>query len=521
MQTRPKSYNIGSIIAVVGLLVLVLGLILMLVLPEISYGIWVILGLGVALLAIALVLEFRRVRKAVTGRRGRFGLGTTVMAVIFIGITIFVNAISIGNYHRFDTSSLSQFTLTPQTIEVIKDLQEPIKITGFFVENDYYGIDSYVSSFLEEYKNHTDKITVEYIDPDIHPDEAKKYNISEYQTVVFECGDNKRLVPPSKYVVVDDEGNPAGIQAEHPFTSAILEVTGVAQKKVYFLTGHGEASIDTTYSKAAEGLRNDLYLVESLNLITNPEIPDDCAALIIAAPQTSLTDDEYILIQAYIFTGGQVMILTNPNSIPDIEYLITPWGVDIAEGTVVDPGSSVAPNQNVLLVTEQRNYFYLPSTYFPGAVAIIPQEEAPTGIEMMPLVYTTVNSWLDLDFVADQDPAFNSATEYRQSLAIGVLIAEDPTVTENTGKNLRLAVIGDSDFASNEHYNDANNSDLFLNTVSWLANETSLISIRRSVQPFRRLVVTEIQQNFIQYSSVALIPILVVITAGVIWWRRR
>jgi ABC-type uncharacterized transport system involved in gliding motility auxiliary subunit len=66
-----------------------------------------------------------------------------------------------------------------------------------------------------------------------------------------------------------------------------------------------------------------------------------------------------------------------------------------------------------------------------------------------------------------------------------------------------------------------NNSDLFLNTVDWLAEETQLISIRRTVTPFRRLAVTPDKANFINYSSLALPPLLVLIIGGIIWWRRR
>jgi ABC-type uncharacterized transport system involved in gliding motility auxiliary subunit len=107
-----------------------------------------------------------------------------------------------------------------------------------------------------------------------------------------------------------------------------------------------------------------------------------------------------------------------------------------------------------------------------------------------------------------------------ESLAIGVLIAAAPT-TGPANKLTRLVVLGDSDFASNEHFDNANNGDLFLNSVSWLAEETSLISIRRNVQPFRRLVVTRSQSNFITYSSVILLPVLLLVAAGIIWWRRR
>lgn len=521
MQSEPKPYSFGGLIALLGLVALVAGLVIMLLLPEMKLSAWGILAVGVALLAIAFVIDFRRVSSAITGRRGRFGLGTSIMAAVFIGIIILVNAISIGQYHRFDTSSLSQFTLTPQTVNVLEELDTPVKAIGFIVPDDYYGIANYVTSLLNEYGTHSRELTIQYVDPDEHPDQAKAYGITEYQTVVFESGDRYRLVLPSQFLTVDQYGNLTGVQAEYNFTSAILEVTGVAQKKVYFLTGHGEASIDTSFSKAAEGLRDDLYLVDTLNLMTSPSIPDDCAVLVIAAPQSALTSSEIDIIDNYLQSGGQALILTNPDPLPDINSIISPWGISIGEGTVIDPSSSVAPYQDMPLVPADRNYFLLPGVYFPGATAIVLEGSLPEDVALVPLVYTSASSWLDKNFTADEEPVFNPETETMGVLAIGAMIIGVPTDGATTDEYTRLVIIGDADFASNDHFDEVNNGDLFLNSVSWLAEETSLITIRRNVQPFRRLVVTPGQADFIEYSSGILLPILVLVVGGVIWWRRR
>ena len=214
------------------------------------------------------------------------------------------------------------------------------------------------------------------------------------------------------------------------------------------------------------------------------------------------------------------MILTNPNGIDDIQTIVSWWGVDIGDGTIIDPSSSMAPHQDTPVVPYSRNYFYLSQVYFPGAVAIIPQATDDSSvITVNPMVVTTASAWMDKNFSADTDPVFDSATEKMEMLYIGALIAA-PSLT-STDRYIRLAVIGDSDFASNDNYVNGNNGDLFLNTVNWLAEETSLISIHRNVQPFRRLVLNQSQTNFIQYSSIGLIPFLMVVIAGVIWWRRR
>jgi len=159
MQADPSSRNLGGLFAMLGLITLIIGLGIMLFLPEMKPGIWGVLAVGMALLVIAFVLHFQRVRRTISGRRGRFGLGTSIMASIFIGIIILINAISIGKYYRFDTSSLSQFTLTPQTIDVLENLDTPVKAIGFFVPNDPYGIGTYVSSLLNEYEIHTQQFT--------------------------------------------------------------------------------------------------------------------------------------------------------------------------------------------------------------------------------------------------------------------------------------------------------------------------------------------------------------------------
>ena len=99
MQTEPKTYRLSGLIAVLGVLTLLVGLIVMILLPSIRFAAWGLLALGILLLATAFIIDFRRVGRALTGRRGRFGVSTTVMVSIFAGIILFLNAISIGNYH--------------------------------------------------------------------------------------------------------------------------------------------------------------------------------------------------------------------------------------------------------------------------------------------------------------------------------------------------------------------------------------------------------------------------------------
>ncbi len=512
-----------GVMALLGVAVLFIGLIVTLVIPEIYVVSLILLAVGVVFIAVAVVLDYRRVGRAIVSRRGRFGTGTTLMVSVFTGIILLANAISAGNFYRFDATGLSQYTLTSQTKDVLANLDETVEIIQFNVPNDELGIGAYASTLLAEYQNFTDKLKVTVIDPDEHPDQARQYDITEYQTVVFIGADGERVVPP---VLIY-------IEAEHAFTRAILEVTGTVQLRLYFITGHGESGIDDTtpagYSSAVEGLRDNLYQAFELDLLRADRVPDDAAALVLVAPkdEVPLAEREIQLIQQYLLDGGRLAILGNPDTPKEVLELMAPWGFVLSPGTVVDPASYTAPNVDNPSVPRTHNAFGLDTTYFPGAAAIIPLE-VPENFPLLPqpLVVTSDESWLEMDLQPNVDPT-HDPEELPGPLWLGALVptmqppaTADGEWTENF-EATRLVVFGDSDFASNKHFFNGGNSDLFLSSISWLSAGSELISIDRKFLQTRALILQPEAKTFIDISSVALLPALVFIAGGIIWYRRR
>ena len=523
METKPSSYRLSGLLAVLGLATLLTGLVVMVLLTGIRLAAWGMLALGVLLLATAFVIDFRKVSGAITGKRGLFSTGTTVMVSIFIGITVLANAISIGTFHRFDATGLSQFTLTTQTKDTLTQLAEPVRISIFSIPGDLLG--NVISDFISEYQNYTEELSLDTIDPEEHPDQARQYGITFYPTLVFESGGNERLVFPQEIVSQQADGE-ISVDMEHPFTSAILEVSGITQKKVYFLTGHGESSTSADYTAVRQGLLDNLYKVGTLDLDFTPEIPPDTTALVITGPETSPTKAEIALIEGFLENKGWLMVLLNPNSPSEYRQLLSGWGVNVENGTVIDPSSYVSPSIDNPLVPQERNMMGLSDTYFPGATAVIPQEEYSDLIIQQPLFFTSQDSWLEKNFDTSKTPELDDGIDKPGPLALGVLIAgvsdegggtEIPEAAQIT----RLIVVGDSDFASDRHYHNGDNGILFLNMVELLTAGKELISIERKVLPFRRLLVSQETANFINISSIALLPLLVLMVGGVIWWRRR
>jgi hypothetical protein len=234
------------------------------------------------------------------------------------------------------------------------------------------------------------------------------------------------------------------------------------------------------------------------------------------------------------------MLLTNPNPPPEVNQLLSPWGVKIEDGIVIDTSSYVSPNQDTPLVTQERNYFGFEKAHFPGATAVIPRpeyipqlvqigegeiqvvwmsEDSPTQLFMM--LWTTEDSWLEKDFDLLKEPEFNEGVDLEGPLFLGFLIYTPPTGEADEEQGTTLMVIGDSDFASNDHFYSGNNGDLFLSSIDLLTAGTEIVSIERKVLPFRRLIVSPEAERFINYSSIGLLPLIVLVIGGVIWWRRR
>ena len=98
----------------------------------------------------------------------------------------------------------------------------------------------------------------------------------------------------------------------------------------------------------------------------------------------------------------------------------------------------------------------------------------------------------------------------------------DPEVDiSKTATETRVAVMGDSDFASNFALGIQGKRDLFLNTVNWLAQQENLVAIRARQPEDRRITLTANQQRRIQWLSLVFLPGLILGTGIYSRWQRR
>ncbi len=123
-----------------------------------------------------------------------------------------------------------------------------------------------------------------------------RYTIIDYYDIYETTTDYYTYTSTSNY---DGEGE---------ITSAIDYVTKEDIPVVYTLQGHGETELDTYMTEA---ISKASFTVESLSLIDDSQIPEDCACLMILGPTSlDISESEAQLIIEYLENGGDALILS-------------------------------------------------------------------------------------------------------------------------------------------------------------------------------------------------------------------
>ena len=169
-------------------------------------------------------------------------------------------------------------------------------------------------------------LKLEIYDPVTDRAKVEEHNVMSTDTLIVKSGDR-------------DERVIGG--GEEQITSAILAVSSGEKTRIYFLTGHGERGITDPgprgLSAVKSRLENQQYEVQELNLVTQPEpqVPADCAVLVIAGPTEPIRDRELAALEAYAGQGGNLFVALEPAG-PDLTSLLGPYGIRPLAGTVYD-----------------------------------------------------------------------------------------------------------------------------------------------------------------------------------------
>ena len=497
---------------------------------------WVFLVFFVASLTIFVVVRLNEIRLFFHSRQMRYGTNVALSILGVIGIAIFVNVIIAQSFNkRIDLTEFKRLSLSEQTKQIIKSLDKEMKIIAFFTESNS-SIPS-VKHYLDLYAHETKNITVSLMDPYIESNLANKYGIERDGYTVFDDGERHEIT---------------SIVSEQAYTSTLLRVIKNETKRVYFLTGHEERSIDDFSSRGYQQVKTELqkinYEVLSLSLLKEQQIPADCDVLVVAGPTKPLRRDEVETIERYLDKNGKLLLLLDPsyNSPNDVNgglvQLMRKWGVRIGNDLVFDRvnmfllyGGPTALDLQFEPHEITRNFMKL-QIPFNYCRSVTPVQDIPDGISVQTIAQTVSPkgvSWAETERQADgtfSDNGYTPNVDMPAPVSVAVAVEADLSgTTENKESStpIRIVIIGDSDFASDVFFatNDPNvprYPPIINAIVNWLTLEDDLVTITETDPSKRALrMLNNYQARLVQILSVFLIPLVVFTTGIVVWWLRR
>lgn len=503
-------------------------------------GVWdkwhlVLIIVGGVFVVIGVAANYRQIIGTFGKRSTKYAMNYALSIILVIAIIAGVNYIGQRHVKRWDTTGNSQFTLAPQTAQVLSKLKSDVDIQAFYPGGD----DSRVKELLSEYKALSSRIHYKFIDPDRQPEIAKQNDVTVYGTIknpftqseikfgtiLVAYGNRKEKIEKRSEELQEED-----------LTNAIIRAGRSEAKKVYFIEGHGERNTADTersgYAAAKSLLEAQGYKVDNLSLATAGKIPDDAKVLIEAGPKVDLFPQELQLLNDYLGKGGAgMLVLTDPMA-PSLQPFLGNWGIQVDNDVVLDNSNegrmmgstvSIVRSYENHKITENFNI----ATIFPLARSIQPAKTLPTGITVEPLFKSNSNSWgeTDLDSLKTGVASNDKAKDLPGPLPLAVAETKEIKASSDSSpaSRSRLVVVGTSNIATNYVWNiSGGNRNLFLNMVSWLAQDEDLISIRPKPTEDRRLLLSQSQMYMIQLISIFLLPgVALVIGIAVVVKRRR
>ncbi len=557
---KNNTRSIRQAIAVAGVGAVVFGVLIWVFLRGLERPSFIVMGVGIALLIIDAIISMATVRHALFGRRGRYGLNTAILFIVFLTIAVIVNfslylALDRPNpagWLRIDTTATKQFLLEEQVVNTLENMNGPVKITALFPTDTAADAAAWrdTEDMLSEFRRRssTYALTYELVDPELNPNVATSLGVTQFPSLAIQGIESRR----TEIVVGGDPANGPNVFSEQQIVTGLLVINEIAQKKILFVTGHSERDVTDPETNTSMGLagralarENYVILVETLQELATRlamgdprEIP---AVIVFAGPTQELLQVDQEALLGYARSGGSILFMLEPYLTPDsFKQFLSRFAVAVGNGEAADVGSFVAPNPTFIQVkksngqlplhpvTEGFEVLYMPgSTHFGWSVdpaSIQLYENTIPIVNQGILASTTISSWSETN---TESLDFDINTEIGGPLPIAILveaIGELGVGFYDDGENLtttNMVLIGDTDFASNNYFGSANNADLFVNAVNFLAKDFELISIRTKTDSNRQLFLTKNERDFVRWSGWLLMPSLISIFGFWTWWRRR
>ncbi len=489
-------------------------------------------------------------------RSTQSSLNAVIVALAMSLILLMVNVLGLRYAQRIDLSENQVNSLAPQSQTAIKGLKQPVKLWAFTPGGAKA---PQLNDLFENYRRiDPDRFTFEFVDPKQRPTLAEKFGVKSIGELHLESGDRRQFI---QNVLQDDV-------SESKLTNALIRLDNNQKDTLYFIDGHGEQNL-TKLSVAAQLLADRNYVTKPLNLTQG--LPSDAKTIVLAGPQRGLLPTEVTTLKTHLNGGGSLLVLVDPNTQPDLEDLLTDWGLRLDDRLIIEGGQGGASaisgaGPTVPIVTTYGDHpitqdFGNGYSLYPIARALL--ISAKPGITTRKILETGPETWAEKDFQGST-VRFDASADLKGPLTLGVAMnrsispetnpetkptpspsetpsetpvspetaSPSPSVSPSPGSSpppalppspeSRLVVIGNSSFITDGYISQQLNPDVFTNSIAWLSQrQTTDLTIAPKKSTERRLLLTDGVFRSMMLLALFGFPAIGFGMAGVLWWRRR
>lgn len=283
--------------------------------------------------------------------------------LITIAILLIVNGIGNQFFHRFDLTKDNRYTLSATSLNIIKQVQNPLSIKVYMqgdLPAEFKRLQQETRQLLEEFQAYNKNIVFEFVDPLENKDESMD-NIKELYrkgltpiniTVDDKGKQSQAMVFPWAIAVYNNKEvnipllkNRMGASTtekvigsvqhlEYSIADALNKITKDKQKKIAVIKGNGELK-DILMAKFLMQVRESYHIgpftLDSVakNPIGSLDALEKYDLAIIAKPTETFSDAEKQVLDQFIINGGKTLWLVD-QVVAEMDSLYNPSGATLA-----------------------------------------------------------------------------------------------------------------------------------------------------------------------------------------------
>ena len=463
------------------------------------------LGLGAALFffAFALLLNIKYLKVLLKSESLHF-VGKSFL-VIFLTFVLIVSL----NFIFFKVNIFRDVTdnkinsLNPLTVSLLKALPDKLEFFYFHVDNEHVkGFEKIVRDEIQRYKNINNHVVFRSHSVFKRPDLAKEFKVGDEQSTLY-------LRYKGRIQRISD-------LKEMDIMNALLKLTK-DPKNIYFLTSHKTRQIDDSSTFGLSAMKEQLerlhYQLD--NLTDLRRIPEDAALLVIVGPRQQLLPQEAQLLEKYLRKGGSLLLALDPGESVGFESLLKAYGIQFQNDFIFDEQSQVGQSPLLVITHSGESQHEVPRNltggqnpffFISSSLEILPDQAE--GRQVSPLLeyLPSAKGRSDID---PQSEVLNTGKLNAALISEGL-----------EGYDFyRLAVVGDSDFLTNQFSQQAGTFDFIISLLSYLSKDEDLLRMRPSLPKSTPLTLTQTQLNL--YFVFFILPYALIFFVAALFFKLR